>query len=144
MVLEDCSISFELKAGAQDLMNLQTRAQTSLQTRALLAFLLLYPIICTWRKINRTRFKDKNHTDTFDTEANTSLQWSNTGLLFFVINPSLAILAQTMHAVFSGEDGISLVLEGATKEVGVSSYWKGKTVTGLLHKLKQSNKKPAN
>lgn len=95
---------------------------------------------------NRTRFKDKNYTDTSDTEANTPLQWSNTGLLFFCHKPfSGFFFTQTMHAGFSGEDEISLGgEEGATKELGVSSYWKGKTVTGLFHKLKHENKKSAN
>lgn len=103
-----------------------------------LPFCCCFPSYALEGKKSRTRFKDKNYTDTFDTESNTSLQWSNSGLLFFfVINPSLAIWAQTTHACFSGEDGISLVLEErATKGLGVSTYWKGKAVAGLFYKLK--------
>lgn len=51
-------------------------------------------------KNNRTRFKDKNYADTFDTEANTSFQWSNSGLLFFCHKPFYGYFSSKYACLF--------------------------------------------
>lgn len=62
------------------------------------------------KKINLD-LRKKNDTDTFNTVCQTVPSSGAIQDCSFVCHiPSLAILAQTTHACFSGEDGISPVL----------------------------------